>query len=237
MDQALLSASLCPEVAKTGIGSSKGNHMAFADMYELLDLQVRQAKPILNVFHLERLDPGADATKIALAYDFTVLPNLTGLQSTGADHTTIQVRNLSDPTDFAAITPTSGSGTRAGEALSTFNALAIQFTRTRLDIRNGQKRFDVGVETDKVANTWSGPFITLADALAVLIVSSWETAAEPGVAQCRFVILKRVCTVQPPPTPCPSYRLPENDAELLFYHPTQFTSRPRARSQTSRKVL
>jgi hypothetical protein len=206
-------------------------------MYEVLDKQTRGGVSILNVYHVERNDPSVTAGGIAVAYDDTVLADLVGLQSEGLTHVSIDVRSLSNPLDFASLPPFNAAGTRPGEQLSTFNAFTMQYPRTRTDMRNGQKRYDVGVESDVVANGWSGSMITAMAAVALATVNDWVRDAFPAEPQGKFVILKRVCIIQPPPTPCPGFRLPENDGELVFYRPIAFVGRPNRRSQVSRKVL
>ncbi len=211
--------------------------MALSDMYEILDRQIRVGEPILNVYHAVKIDAGANATTIATAFDESVLPAVTLLQVAALSHTLIEVRNLDSPTDFTTRVPTNNVGLRTGEGLATFDAVSLLFNRTRTDIRNGQKRFDGGQETDITNNTWLTTFTDQVQLAGDAIVGPWELDAVPGIIQCRFVIIKRVCTVQPPPTPCPGYRLPVTDAELVFYQPLTSQAATLVRSQVSRKQL
>lgn len=211
--------------------------MAFSDWYELLDKQTVAGDAALNVYHVAKSNPAFTAQDVFNAFQDSVLPSIIPAQHTGIDHVSVDVRSLDDPLDFFAGAPAGSSGTRAGVRLTQFSAAAIQFSRLRTDMKNGQKRFSAGIETDASGDTWEPAFLPVLTTLANAIILPWEQLAAPGVEVCRFGILKRVCTVDPPPEPCPSYRLPEDDAELVFYVPVQFVVRPTIRSQVSRKVL
>lgn len=102
-------------------------------------------------------------------------------------------------------------------------------------MKNGQKRWQVGVETDGDGNNWVPPFLTTLETIRDPMLARWFTDALPAVGVCDYGIIQRVCTVQPPPTPCPSYRLPETDLELQFFIPTTAIIRSVVRSQVSRK--
>lgn len=104
-------------------------------------------------------------------------------------------------------------------------------------MKNGQKRWVAGLEADIAVNDWSAGFLASMDTLGTALVGDWERAAIPGVKVCEYVILKRVCTTTPSPPCAGTYRLPENDAELVLYHPISFVSRATVRSQVSRKTL
>lgn len=211
--------------------------MALSDMWELVDRQTRAGQEILNVYHVVRVDAGATAINIAEAFDDKILLEAVSTQVTSLSHDLIEVRNLDDPTDFAVRVPTNNAGDKAGDGLATFDAASILFHRTRTDMRNGFKRLDAGSEVDRSGNSWIAAFITQMTDLAQAIVDPWTRDATPGVIECRFVVIKRVCTVQPPPTPCPSYRLPITDGELVFYQPLIFTVGTFPTSQVSRKQL
>lgn len=211
--------------------------MAFADIYEVRDFQDIGGTNMLNVYHVQRDNAGVDAQQIGIAFNDTVLPELLPLQEANVDHSRIEVQSLDNPLDFAVVTPVPSSGTRVGANFAHFYAATLQFNRLRTDMKNGQKRFYVGIEADASGSLWGAAFILLLADLGDGILLPWRTVVDPLVPVCEFVILKRVCTVQPPPTPCPSYRLPENDAELVLYQPTTFTVRDTIRSQVSRKRL
>jgi len=209
--------------------------MALKDMYELVDRQVLGTSIINNVYHLVRDNAGITASVIAEAFEDRVLTPLLPLQDAALSHISIDVRNLETPADFAVRVPSPAVGTRVGEPFTSFVAAAIQFNRTRNDIKNGQKRWSVGVETDADGNNWLAAFVTSLETLRDPILATWFTDALPAAAVAQYVVIQRVCTVQPPPVPCVSFRLPLTDLELEFYIPTTAIIRGVVRSQVSRK--
>lgn len=211
--------------------------MAFSDWYELIDQQTISGQIINNVYHVVRASPTFTAENMVQAYRDSILSVMLPLQTTGLKHNVLSARSLDDPLDFYSIAPVPGDGTLVGLQLSSYISATIQFNRLRTDMKNGQKRFFVGSESELAANFWVGAFLVDVAALGDAITTTWEEAAAPGVDVCNYGILKRVCIIQPPPVPCPGYRLPENDAELIFYIPTTAVARPTVRSQVSRKQL
>ena len=211
--------------------------MAFSDWYEIIDTQSTSGQIVLNVYHVQKLSPAFGANDVLSAYIDTVVPQVLAVQPISLSHDSFSARSLSEPTDFAASTISPNIGTLSGVALSTFTAATIQFNRLRTDMKNGQKRWVAGTEAQVVTNIWSAALQAALVTLGQSIISQWEDDSNPGVPVCTFGILKRICTVQPPPVPCPSYRLPESDAELLFYTPSSFNVRDTVRSQVSRKRL
>ncbi len=209
--------------------------MALNDMYELVDRQVLGTSVINNVYHLVRDNAGIVAATIAEAYEDRIIAPLLPLQDGALSHISIDVRNLGDPTDFAVRVPSPAVGTRVGEPFASFVAAAIQFNRTRTDIKNGQKRWVAGVEADADGNNWLAAFVTSLQTLRDPILATWFTDALPAAPVADYVVIQRVCTVQPPPTPCPSYRLPNATDPLVFYQPTSAIIRGVVRSQVSRK--
>lgn len=206
-------------------------------MYEVKDMQEVGPQNLLNVYHVQRDNAGVSAGNIATAYIDSVIPDLLLIQPTSLNHSTIEVTNLADPTDFANVSIDPEAGTRVGDPFAGFVSAAIQFTRTRNDMKNGQKRFMAGVEADSVGSLWAAAFLDDLDDVKAAILAPWERAANPGFDVCFYAIIKRVCTTQPPPDPCPGYRLPEDNDELEFYIPTSGVSRDTLRSQVSRKRL
>ncbi len=213
--------------------------MALSDFWELKDNQVLDGSAILNVYHCKRILAGANANSIGQAFIKTIVTDeLKALQDDTLTRTSIDVRNLGDVTDFISIDSSTLPGTRSGQFLTTFNAAAIRFARTRTDMRNGHKRYTVGVETDANDGTWTAAFNTLLASLATALINPWEEVAAPGVDVCDLVILKRFCVV-PAQDPCLQYRLPETDAEVdaNHYNPTNAIVKAHITSQVSRKHL
>jgi len=213
--------------------------MALGDFWQLKDNQILGGKPILNVYHLKRVLAGATATNVAQAFLDTILVSgFLGLQDNNLTRTTVEVLNLGTPTDFAALDSSGKPGTDTGDHPAIFNAATIQFSRTRTDMKNGQKRFLMGNDNDAADGVWNSTFLTALDAVAASVISDWEESASPGVTVCNFVILKRFCVVDGQ-SPCLKYRLPKNSTEIDANHyvPIATTQRARIRSQVSRKRL
>lgn len=213
--------------------------MALSDFWEVKDNQVFDGKPILNIYHVKRIDGGANAGNIAQAFmDWVLLAFLVGVQPAGVTRTTVDVENLGSPTDFASIDSSALPGTIIGAELPGFNAATIQFNRTRTDMKNGMKRWVAGTELEQDNGSWVGGMVTLLDAVAARVMDPWEEAASPGIDLVEFCILKRFCVV-PLQDPCQVYRLPNTSAEIDANHyvPTSALTRTRLRSQVSRKIL
>ncbi len=213
--------------------------MALSDFWEIKDHQQLEGQNILNVYHTKRILAGANATLVALAYiQWIMSPSLKPLQDSNLTRTTVDVRNLGDVTDFVSDDVSTHPGTRVGNYTSTFSAGGMRFVRTRTDMRNGYKRFAVGLETDGADGVWDAAFIADLQTLADNILSPWETTDTPGVDVCSFVILKRFCVV-PGQSPCLKYRLPESSAEIDANHyvPVNSVIYNHVTSQVSRKHL
>jgi len=209
--------------------------MALTDMYEVVHVQAAGVVNVNNIFHVIRDNIGVVATTIAEAFEDRIQAALIPLQDDSVVTQRIEVRNIGDPLDFATRVPAVVTGTLVGEPFNSFTSFAIQFNRLRTDMKNGQKRFVVGVETNADGNNWLAGFVTSMDGIKNAILATWFTDALPAAAVCDYVVIKRICTVATPPFPCPSYRLPVNDAELVFYNPVTGISRTIVRSQVSRK--
>ncbi len=213
--------------------------MALTDFWQVKDNQILSGKNVLNVYHVKRILAGANATKVAQSFlDSILIAGYLGMQDSNLTRTVVEVENLGDPTDFVAMDSSAKVGTDASSHPAIFNAATIQFNRTRIDMKNGQKRYLVGGAASESDGVWVAGFLTTLDALAATVIADWEEAAAPGVSLVEFVILKRFCVV-PLQSPCVKYRLPNTDAEIdnNHYVPTSSTTRARVRSQVSRKKL
>jgi hypothetical protein len=211
--------------------------MPLSDWYELIDVQIFSAQTVINVYHLEKQNPAFQASEIFDAFQDSVVPSLLTVQHQSIVHSEVTVRNLADPLDFFTGVLSPDEGLITGVALTSFTAATIQFNRLRTDMKNGMKRFAAGSEATALTNFWTAGFVVDLTTLGSAVVLPWERLPFPGVEVCKFGIIKRVCTTQPPPTPCPKYRLPETDEELVFYIPLTFVVRDTIRSQVSRKRL
>lgn len=211
--------------------------MALKDIYEVIDVAQAAGIALLNVYHVFKSDPSFVAADIAEAFEDTVLTPLLPLQNATVTHVQITARNLDDDTDFDTRVPSPAVGARVGANMTTFNALSVQMNRTRLDMRNGQKRFVAGNEIDTNGINYLSAFILEAGTMVGALLNPWVVSGLPLVDVCDYVILQRVCVIQPPPEPCVEFRLPETDAEVQFFNPSTAVLRTVIRSQVSRKLI
>ncbi len=213
--------------------------MALTDFWEVKDNQQISGQNILNIYHVKRILAGANAQAVGDAFINSILTaGFLGLQDDILTRTLVEVANLGDETDFAAVDSSGSPGTDVGDHPAIFNAAAIQFNRTRTDMKNGQKRFVMGNDNDAAGGLWDATFLSTLGAVATSIHTPWRTAAAPAVDVCAFVILKRFCVVGGQ-DPCLQYRLPNTSTEIdgNHYVPSSSVTRDRVRSQVSRKRL
>ncbi len=213
--------------------------MALTDFWEIKDNQGLAGATILNVWHVKRILAGANAQTIVDAFEFSILTlAFRSLQASVLTRSTIEVQNLGDPTDFVSSDSSAFPGTDTGSFMPTLTSATIQFNRTRTDMKNGQKRFAMGAETDYALGVWDAGFVAELAIIRDAILDPWKTAAAPLVDVCSFVILKRFCVVDGQ-SPCLKYRLPKTDTEIddKHYVPLTGTIRQSVRSQVSRKTL
>ncbi len=209
----------------------------FTDLYEVLDLQSIGGEPVLNAYQVERTSGAFAALDIAVAFIDSLGSLIRDIQHIGVTHDIVQVRSLSDPTDFATAVMSPNTGVLAGTQLTNFSAATIQYNRRRTDMNNGQKRYAAGDESQAAGNQWIAGFLTTIQILADRTVQAWEKAAAPGVSVCTLVIIQRICTTSPSPPCVGGYRLPLSTDPLVFYTPTTALVRDTIRSQVSRKRL
>jgi hypothetical protein len=213
--------------------------MPLDDFWQVKDNQSYNGKPLLNVYHVKRIDGGSNAAIVAQAFMDWVLDGvLDSIQPDGVSRSTVEVENLGEPTDFAALDSSAFPGILTAQPIPSFNAAAIQFNRTRTDMKNGQKRWFAGTEDEQNTGEWAAGMITAMNTLGTAIITPWEDNTSPGIEVCEFVILKRFCVIEEQ-DPCQVYRLPDSSVEIDAWHyvPISFVSQPRVRSQVSRKVL
>lgn len=205
-------------------------------MYELKHRMTQFGENILNIYQAERANSGEDAQTVADSYANDILPVIRLLQPDSVANIDLDVKNLDNPTDFHVQSLSSAAGLRSGLELASFNAAEIRFPRLRTDMRNGFKRFVGLLETDVANQDIQAPALALIQDIADAIVADWTSSIDSHVVA-HYVIIKRVCTViVPEGDPCPSYRLPETDGELVFYQPIEGAALTSTRTQVSRRV-
>ncbi len=210
--------------------------MALVDIYQVTQLASMNNRPANNVYHVERLDPGFDATNINQAFIDSLQVSQLALQNPVLSVSELQCFSLGNSVDFENLPQVGKVGTRLGSQAAQFIAFAFRFPTLDRDIRSGRKRFGGASEEISSGNDLAPAFITDMNTHGANMIANWEEASAPGVGVCRFVIVKRILVINPV-TGAESYRLPETDGELQFYAPTAFISNVTLRSQNSRKEL
>lgn len=212
--------------------------MALVDMYEIKNfMDLGLAREVMNIYHVVRESGSIDAADINQAFIDWVLPAVVDVQVTNLTHTRLETVSLGDPTDFAIWNLTGFPGGVVGEGSPTFAASRIQFLQETKSIRHGWKRFPGLPETLVNFNTGVASLVTTLQNIADQICTGWEIATTPGTVICRFAIIGRICAEVDAAGVCLAYRLPENDAELEFYIPSQGIGRSTIGSQNSRKTV
>jgi len=210
--------------------------MALADMFEILHKHHIGSTNLLNVYHCLRANPGEQAADISNGFQFSVMPSLRLFQDTQVVNDSLEIRNLDDPLDFGSFILVADPGLRVGTETSDFLAGQVKFPRLRSDMKAGFKRYGPINEADMSGNDLVAGTITLLDNIGAALVGNWLSAIDAHQIA-NFVIIKRVCTTTPAPgDPCPQYRLPETDGELVFYQPAQGVGMSTVRSQVSRRT-
>lgn len=210
--------------------------MALIDMYEILHKHHIGTTQLLNVYHCVRANSGEVAGSISDGWQNTLITIIRTFQDTAVVNDSIEVRNLGDPTDFGSFSLTGALGLRIGLETSDFLCGQVKFPRLRSDMKAGFKRYGPINENDMTGNTLLAGTVTLLDNIGTAIVGDWLSSIDSHIIA-NFVIIKRICDTTPPPgDPCPQYRLPVIDAELVFYQPQQGIGMDTVRSQVSRRI-
>lgn len=210
--------------------------MAIIDIYNILHKHHIGTTQLLNVYQVERANSGEVAGGISDGFQNSILPTLRLFQDNQVINDSLEILNLGTPTDFGSFSLSAAAGLRAGVETSDFLAGQVKFPRLRSDMKAGFKRYGPINETDMNGNQLAAATVTLLDNIGAAIVGNWLSSIDSHII-CNFIIVKRVCTTSPPEgTPCPQYRLPETDGELVFYQPTQGSGMSSVRSQVSRRT-
>lgn len=213
--------------------------MATGDLWEVTTRAVQGNQTLLNVYHYIEGSPTTDDFAFAedltsaVNQNFYVGPNLFADVFVTTAHTVnrIYARNVFNPAPFheRAINV---MGTSTMDAMPIFAAWQIECPRKRADIRTGRKRYGGMTENAQVGGNLT---TTALNALA-----NWADKVEQvlnvGPAGLAVpVIVKRIKEVDPE-TGEVSYRLPQNQLELVFYEATEWVANGRVTTQNTRKV-
>lgn len=210
--------------------------MALIDMYEVLHKHHIGTTQLLNVYQALRANSGETAGSVSDAFQNDILPVIRLFQDSQVINDSLEIRNLDDPTDFGSFSLSAALGLRGGIETSDFLAGSVKFPRLRSDMKAGFKRYGPINEADMDGNDMLAATVTLLSNIGAALVADWKSSIDAHVVA-NFVIIKRICDTTPPPgDPCPQYRLPETDLELVFYQPAQGIGMTTVRSQVSRRI-
>lgn len=205
---------------------------AGGDIVEVVHEMEKFSQLSLAVYFFEAAVAGAEIIDILDWYSANVVPDLKAIQDTSTDHLLLRGRNLFDAGEVDELA-LSGSGTlvgTAGEQVPVFIAGSSRFLHARGDIRDGAKRWTMGVEASFGSNQWEASFVTDIDTVAAHFVNPLT----PVLADWAHVIVQRIRVVDPV-TEEVTYRLPETQAEAQVAYPTSFATSLFVTTQNSRK--
>lgn len=202
------------------------------DFYQLTLLYTYLGQECQNVFHLRRLTVGALAYDAGLALAATVNTYLLPLWSIAVQVTGIKTFNLALVNDFQDW-DWDPVGEVTGQYCPAYCSYALSFRRLRRDMPHGYKRFSGVPEASQYNGQVLSGYLTLLRELGAALLAP-IVRVEAGTAF-EYVIVKRVPYVAP--SGKVAYRLPENDDELVYYHPLTCAAARGIRNQTSRQAL
>lgn len=202
--------------------------MALADVYEVRLSGTSYGVNWNMVFHAVRANSGFDAEDVKNAATQTWLDALQACMSSGSNTDSISVRSLGNALDFHEAFFGTYPGSRTGDPMPSFNAVAVRFTRRRTDMHHGYKRIPALSEADVTAGIISATLKGKVEDWADLLIGDWEHTASPGTPVANYIIVKRILDAG-------EYRLPQSDGELLYYAPANYQVIDAVSSQVSRK--
>lgn len=148
--------------------------IATGDLLQFVDKQVFLSQEILNVYYYRYfavVGVGVEAYE-ELADDWVdnILTPIRLIQSTILDHTTLEIRNLTNGLDVYEATVNLNGGVSSTEdtVRSSFEAASFKLQRGSLATRNGAKRFAGLPESMWSGNTYSGDPDLITDVRAAL---------------------------------------------------------------------
>lgn len=131
---------------------------------------------ILNRFYFQSAGVGTPGWyDLASQFGSDIL-NAYILPATSANvtYTSIEVENLSDPLDFGVFPLVGAVGAVAGDALPSFNSVAMLLARNRTDVRSGGKRFSGIAESQAQNGNLSSSALTAWQAVASALFAPLE---------------------------------------------------------------
>lgn len=120
--------------------------MATNDVYKIVSKGVSNGQAVVNIYHYWTFSGSTTASDMADFFRNTLLPAVASLCSTSTHFQSVEVKNLQNPLDFAALTY-DVQGIQSGENLPTHDAVSFTYLVNRSDAKSGGKRFGQIVET------------------------------------------------------------------------------------------
>lgn len=202
--------------------------MALVDVYELRFSGLAANENWNSIFHVLRDNGSLDAQDMVSVAVNGILPLFLLACPTSTTCTKAAARSLGDPLDFYEASLVGQSGQRTGDSLGSFVGPWLRFTRKRNDMHHGYKRLPGLSETDVTGGVIQAGLTTALTNLANELVAFWHEPGTPATAVCTYIIVKRVLDAG-------KYRLPEIDAELVYYAPSNYAIGASFTTQNSRK--
>jgi hypothetical protein len=191
--------------------------MALSDVWmaTLTQGYMSLSEPILNNFFFTSVDAGANAQGLweAITATDNLLDVINGIQNANIHNRNLRVINLGSLIDFYDVGLEGVGAVTAGEMLPPHDAVNFTLKLNTRAVKPGSKRF-IGLTESMVANgviNDSG----LITAIGALEIELSETQSN-GSFDYNPVVVKRVGLPTPGTPPYTSYRLPEDDSELVF---------------------
>lgn len=205
---------------------------AVGDVYQVLVRATRGGgvNQILNVFFYRMVQAGLGAAELGNQFHLIVYGDMRDCLGTGYNGERIEVANLFDPTDFDVVDTSGENGLLAGTMMPSFVCSSFQCIRKRLDMRHGWKRLGPITEEVCTGDTYTAAYELACDDLRDRMGYTLQEAAADAFEP---VIVKRI-KEEPVPGKF-TYRLPENQGELVYYVADTWLLRPPT-TQNTRKA-
>lgn len=206
--------------------------MALADVYQLVLTQTFAGKELNNVFFFNRSDGAGGAGVLCAAFDSDYLPVINAMQSTGILNQQIFAFSLGNLSDFSTL-PISGTGDLSGQALPPQDAISFSFKLNTRAIRPGGKRIaGIPESAQSGGQIEDAGYLDAIEDVRILL----GTDLVGGGTTYQPVVVKRVKTAIPGTTPTEyTYRLPEDDDDLVLGGIVAVLTSDLVKSQVSRK--
>lgn len=147
--------------------------LAVNNIVQITDVQTYLGQTMLNVYfyRVTALEPAADYSDLAEAFDNVVRSKVKAIQSTSVVHPFIQVKNLSNGIDIHDQIDSQNGMLASGDDLASFYALGFRLVRTNATTRHGSKRIGGIGEAVTYGNDIIAAYLDEAAALATALAS------------------------------------------------------------------